>query len=666
MISSPVTILPQVSDKYATKLTKLGIFTVLDLLTYFPRYHKDSSEILLFSETELDSEVTVAAEVETITSTRIRGGRTLQKAKLLDEQGTIMPATWFNQPYLVKALSSAPRYLFSGKVKDYRGNLTFFPNTYEPIIGGREQVHLGRIAPQYSLTAGVSPKWLRNRIKFLLDNLDLAEELNAQLAEIAHYFEMTSEQLLAAIKDIHFPESETDFDTAKHVLSLVELTNLQLKLVAKFSSQKAFHAPRLEFDQQRIGEFVKQLPFELTTDQQTTVAHVLTELRGEQPMYRLVQGDVGTGKTIVAVIASLAAAMSGLQTIVLAPTTVLAKQHAETFSEFLKEKDIKTLLVTGNTQTQTELADVLIGTSAILARQASLVKNPGLIIVDEQHKFGVGQREELLKPFNFPEKKFPHFLDMTATPIPRTMAMALFGDVEVSTIKSKPAGRLAIKTFLTPESKRESSYDWIRTQVQDKGEQVYWISPIIDESETVAANSAKKLYKHLSEEVFPDFKVGLLHGRIKPDEKTRVMQDFAEGKIQILVSTSVIEVGIDVPNATVMMIEGAERFGLAQLHQIRGRVGRSDKQSWCFLFPTIKATDEAVERLKFFSEHTDGLEISEYDLQRRGPGEVFGAKQSGVPNLKVASLTDLAQLKQSREIAEKLYQDGIKSIPLFN
>ncbi|MCA9378837.1 ATP-dependent DNA helicase RecG, partial [Candidatus Dojkabacteria bacterium] len=637
---------------------KLGIRTIRDLLTHFPRYHKDTSLITKIVDiNEAGVEYTIKAFPKSVTNVRLRGARTLQKSTLSDETGNIT-VNWFNQPYLVKALSPEREYLFTGRAKENRGQVNFYPNSYEQVTVGQDSIHLGRISPQYPLTTGLPINWLRNRIRSLLDWLpqitDLEDELTA---------EEGFTPLFDALNQIHFPESEEQIAQARGRLSLMELTQLQLELIARRASKKQGRAPAFETAEKEISAFIARLPFELTADQHSAVSHVLFDLQDQKPMNRLLQGDVGSGKTIVAVVATLAAKLANFQTVILAPTTILAEQHFQSFSRLLKDQEISIELVTGSRK-QSESADVLIGTSAVLARQSSLVRNLGLVIVDEQHRFGVGQREELLQPIMQASRQQPHFLNMTATPIPRTMALAMFGDLEISNIFTKPAGRLPIQTHLVPAQKVENSYAWVARHVEAGG-QAFWMCPLVEESEKLAAKSAKQTYDRLSKEVFPGLQIGLLHGQMKPGEKEEVMQDFKLGKIDILVSTSVIEVGIDVPNATIMIIENAERFGLAQLHQIRGRVGRGDQQSWCFLFAGEDVSLEATQRLEFFASHDSGLEIAEFDLQNRGPGEVYGLKQSGIPNLKIANILDLAQVSRSREIAAGLWERGIKQVSLF-
>lgn len=665
-VSDPVTRLPQISDRYASLLAKLQIFTIQDLLTHFPRYHKDTTEISEIGKILEEDTYTIKAMPESVASIRIRGGKTIQKATLTDGSGSI-GATWFNQPYLKKLLKPDHEFIFSGKAKTYRNSLTFFSDTLEPIIEGREQVHLGRLSPQYKLTAGVSIKWLRNRLKYVIDNLEQIEGIKDELRESRKTQEYS---VLEALKSIHFPSTEEEIERARKYLSLLELVNLQLKMLAKLAKSGKVTAPDLVKNDDEIKQFIKSLPFELTKDQLLAIEEILENITTTKPMNRLLQGDVGSGKTVVAVIAAIVAKSAGFQTAVLAPTTVLAQQHFTTFSKFLENVNTKIsieLVTAANKKAET--ADILIGTSAVLARQQKLINKLGLVIVDEQHRFGVKQREELLKPFADAMTKLqPHLLNMTATPIPRTLALALFSDLEVSTITTMPKGRLPIKTFLVQESKRKNSYEWIKNKVVKDGEQIYWISPLIEESDKLEINSAKAIYKHLSEEIFPDLSLGLLHGKLKAKEKDETMEQFKNREVDVLISTSVIEVGIDVPNATVMVIEGAERFGLAQLHQLRGRVGRSEKQSWCFLFPTKNQEEDiskATKRLEFFAKNTDGLRIAEYDLETRGPGEVYGTRQSGIPDLKIATLTDLKQIQESKKLARELFEKGTREISLY-
>lgn len=667
-LSTPVTDLPQISSQYTKKLSKLGIFTVKDLLTHFPTYHKDTTKISTVESIAGQGKFVIQAFPKSVKSIRLRNRLTLQSAILSDATGSIK-ATWFNQPYLEKALSPENEYLFVGNAKISKANkLEFYPESFEQVIEGKESVHIGRIAPQYSLTAGISIKWLRNRIKHLIDHLDDISDLGDELAKTQYSTkELNSSPVInyslrRALHDMHFPETNEEMKPAREKLSLMELTNLQLLMIERRAGSKKYKAPQIKLNTQTVNKFISELAFKLTPDQLESVSQIIDDIQKDTPMNRLLQGDVGSGKTIVAVIAALAAQSSGWQTVILTPTTVLARQHYISFQNYLENYGVSVELVTGERK-DAKSADVLIGTSAVLARKHNLIKNLGLVIADEQHRFGVHQREELLAPLELDMKYYPHCLDMTATPIPRTMALGLFGDLEISTINTKPQGRLPIKTYVVPEEKRSDSQEWVKQRLA-AGEQVYWMCSLVTESDKLAAKSAEVTFESLRT-VFTDSRIGLLHGQMKSADKEKVMQDFKEHNIDLLVTTSVIEVGIDVPNATVMIIEDADRFGLAQLHQIRGRVGRGDVQSWAFLFVSEEASDPAKARLEFFAHETDGLKIAEYDLQSRGPGEVYGARQSGIPNLKIADFSNVEHILLSKEVARELHQQGIRKIKLF-
>ncbi|MEP7103460.1 MAG: ATP-dependent DNA helicase RecG [Candidatus Dojkabacteria bacterium] len=663
-LSDKITVLPQISTRYATSLERLGIVTVKDLITYFPYKYLDTNQkksiqdLLLHPDEE--GKYLVQVRIKNFKNQYIRGGRSIQNGLIYDESGE-MKVSWFNQPFMVRVLAKDSEFLFYGKIKVKGKHTIFYPTIYEEVQEGKDSVHLSRLTPEYRLTTGISKKWLRSRIKFLMDYIDIIDITDEFLKE-----GLSKHSNKDLIKDVHFPETAKDLDNAVKDLSLREFTNLQLKLEAKRKQAKKQNAPAVKkgVDLRNLADkFIAELPFVLTPDQKTIIDNLIEEI-GKKPINALVQGDVGSGKTIIAIILSYLISKIGYQSIVLAPTTILAKQHLETFNKFLKGK-AKVLLVVGTTK-ETEDADILIGTTAVLARKEGLVKKPGLVVVDEQHKFGVKQREELLGEYRslFKEKYYPHFINMTATPIPRTIVQSLFGDLEVYSLNSKPKGRLPIRSFLVPDEKKASGYEWIKNEVA-KGGQVFWVCPLVEESDNLQLKAAKTTFEELKE-YFKDSEVELIHGKLKEDKKTEVMQKFNANKIQILVTTSVIEVGIDVPNANIIVVESAERFGLAQLHQMRGRVGRGEKQSWCFLFTSPEVSDLATDRLNFFCGSNDGLKIAEYDLSLRGPGEVYGTKQSGIPNLKIASFKDMNIIKESKKTAEVLYKKGYRVVELFS
>lgn len=662
-LSDSVTTLKQISTAYEELLIRLNIRTLKDLLTHFPRKYENASQIDSISDIFLTpdekKDYVLKVEITKFKNAFLRTRKTLQRAELIDESGMVK-AMWFNQPYLEQVVSKHKKFLLKGRIRVKGKNITFYPNLYEPVIETRESVHLGRIVPEYSLTEGVSRKWFRNRVKNLVDNID-----NINIPNEISEFISTSE-IKRSIFQLHFPESFEEVELATKHLSLMELTNIQLKLEEKRLKNKEFLAPKVNLDTAKIlKDFMSKLPYSLTADQEEIINKLITRIAKSELLNELIQGDVGSGKTVVAACVALIIAKAGYQVAIFTPTTILAKQHFKTFSDFFNDySDISIELVTSENK-DSKPSDILIGTSALLARKANLITKLGCIIVDEQHRFGVTQREELLEPFRklISKKHFPHFINMTATPIPRTIAQTFFGDVGVSTIKTKPKNRKPIKTFILEDSKRNECLDWVEAQVKE-GNQAYWVCPLISESEVLEVASAEEIYKKLKK-LKKTIKFGLLHGQMKQTEKSKVMSDFSKGEIDVLVSTTVIEVGIDVPNASIMIIESSERFGLAQLHQIRGRVGRGEKQSWCFLFQSNNS-ESSTTRLKFLANNYDGKEIAEFDLQTRGPGEVYGEKQTGIPNLKIAKLNNVDLIKQSRSIAEKLYNDGIRKIELFS
>jgi ATP-dependent DNA helicase RecG len=656
-LGDSVTVLPNIKQAGASKLAKLGIETVCGLLTYFPRYIQDNAEVLRLDQLQPDTEAVVKAQIHGLRSVRIRGGRTLQTALVVDDTNNLQ-AMWFNQPFLVKQVNAENWYLLKGKLKQSKNKWVFYPTQVEQADEGKETLALGRLTPVYPLTAGVTVGWLRKRIYELIQSLEQIQDLPN--------LDFLQQPLTKSLTAIHFPESEVEYQQACGDLGLTELVDLQLKVKQQLASHPQQQAPVISGFSKNLNQFLKNLPWELTPDQATAINELIADLSSGVATQRLLQGDVGSGKTIVAIAASLAVASAGYQVAILAPTTVLAQQHYQSFQKYLAQFNVSVALVTANTKTDTP-HDILIGTAAVLARKQNIINNLGLVVVDEQHRFGVRQREELLAPFTSEltaHEWQPYLLNMTATPIPRTLALSLFSTLQVSTISTKPKGRLPIKTFIVPETKREDSISWINEQLQEGG-RVYWICPLVEEGES-DTKAATQTCANLTQ-VYPQWQVGLLHGRMKAAEKEAALADFASGKTHILVSTSVVEVGIDVPEATVIVIEGAERFGLAQLHQLRGRVGRSDQQSWCLLYTTSESVNPDVQnRLEYFANHTDGLEIALYDLQRRGPGEVYGTKQAGIPNLKIAKLDNLEQIKQSQQIADRLWQLGQRQINLFN
>ncbi|MBE2281405.1 MAG: ATP-dependent DNA helicase RecG [Ignavibacteriaceae bacterium] len=664
-LESSVTEIRGISEKSLTALSKLEIKTIRDLITYFPVRYTDTSTVTSIKDLILDEGkedlYLIKAVLTEFNSAFIRGGRSIQRGIIDDGTGSIQVG-WFNQNFLKNALKTENEYLFYGKLNKKGNRYMFFPRSFEKVNDNAKNIHLGRIVPEYKLTSGITKKVFRRWMNNAMESLDFIE-IEDELGTL----NKSDISLKKSLSIIHFPEDYEILDSALINLSMYELVNIHLKLFAKRELSKGVKPPQVNpsFNVGNIFTLLKDLiSFELTKDQEEIILNLLNKIKEGELINEIIQGDVGTGKTIVAIAAALAMSVSGYQTVIMAPTTILAKQHYNNFTNILEKLRISVELVSSETKNNLP-SQILIGTSAILARKSELISNLGMIIVDEQHKFGVEQREDLLKSFKSMSKnKYPHFINMTATPIPRSISQIIFGDVELETIKTKPKGRLPIKTLLVPEKKREDSYEWIREALK-KGEQVYWVCPLIVESETLQVKSAKSTYQELSE-YFSDFKVGLLHGRLKEKEKLQLMTDFSNNEINLLVSTSVIEVGIDVANANTIVIENAERFGLAQLHQIRGRVGRGDKQSWCLLFYSNNISENSLNRLKFLTSNNNGMDIAEFDLLNRGPGEIYGTTQSGVPDLKIAKLENLEVLNKAKKLAEKLWDNKIKKINLFN
>jgi len=510
--------------------------------------------------------------------------------------------------------------------------------------------------PNYHLTANLTHKQIRFLIKQIInlagrvmDWLPFEVKKSARLINLAE-----------AVREIHFPKNNLDIKKARERLAFDELFLIQLESQLVRKNLSLSRARAIEFNEAATKKFVDSLPFKLTDAQRKAAWEILQDIKKDRPMSRLLEGEVGSGKTLVAVIAILNAVLNKKQAVLMVPTEILAKQHFETISKLLAGLDIKIGLVTrtnklisnGKKLKATDIvaeADIIIGTHALIQEDIKF-KNLALAVVDEQHRFGVEQRKTLVAKSG--GELTPHFLSMTATPIPRSLALALYGDLGLSVLDELPKNRKKIITAVVPEKKRAAAYEFIRKQIRE-GRQVFVICPLIDLSDKLGVKSVEEEYQKLKKIIFPDLNIGKLHGRLKPKAKEEVMKEFLEKKIQILVSTSVVEVGVDVPNASVMMIEGADRFGLAQLHQFRGRVGRSIHQSYCFLF-TDSDTEKTLKRLAAVVKCNNGFELAKMDLKFRGPGEVYGIEQKGFPELKMASLFDYALMKQAREQAVKI------------
>lgn len=653
-LDDPISTIPLVGPKYQKILKRLEIETIKDLITYFPRNYFDSSKIHTINELSRQEKKTFKAVITDFKATRTKKKNfTIQTAIAADKDDAV-EIIWFNQPFLKNTIKIGEEYIFSGKLS----SKSYKPQVQSPEFEQvkEQQVHLGLLTPIYPLTEGISGKWLRSRIKWVVDKLDYIVDLNEHLPKtIINKYKL--EPIKFAVNQIHFPDNRTNLAKARRRIAFDELLKIQIQIQKQKQANRRLRAKQISLNNKLLEELISNFGFDLTNDQHKAVKEIAQDLSKPSPMNRLLSGDVGSGKTIVAIAASLLTAKAGYQTAILTPTTVLADQHFKSFTNLLKPFGISTKLVSSNsTKKDTKSAQVIIGTQAILFQKTELFADLALVVVDEQHRFGVEQRESLVKSFTDPKTKTSvHLLNMTATPIPRTLALTLFGDLEVSAIKQKPRARKPTKTYIVPEEKREDAVKWIDTKAK-QGIQIFWITPLIEESDKLEVASVKKTYSALTDRL-KELNIELLHGQIKPQAKQNLLEkfrDFDKNHIHMLVSTSVIEVGIDIPNANIIVIEGAERFGLAQLHQLRGRVGRSSQDSWCFLFTSEVPEGDLRARLEYFAKKKDGFKLAEYDLQRRGPGEVYGTRQSGIPELKVANIFDLELVKTTRQAAQEL------------
>jgi ATP-dependent DNA helicase RecG len=671
-IDSPVTILKGVSTTLAAKLKRLGVETVRDLLYFFPHRHLDYSQRKHISQLTEGEEQTIIANVWE-TKIVMPGGRRSTEAIVGDETGNVR-VLWFNNPYLVKQLPTNSRVVLSGRVGLFNGRLVFESPEWE-LLEDKELVHTGRLVPLYSLTQGLHPRQVRKLMKEVVDQWawQVEDFLPAELRERCNLFELPQ-----AIAQAHYPESEAAKDRARVSLAFDELFILQLGVLARKRDWREGQ-PGNPFNIKTpvLDAFLNSLPFELTGAQKKVLGEILADLKEPKPMSRLLQGEVGSGKTVVATTALLVGAASGYQGAFMAPTEILAEQHFANVCQLLsragkqltEEDNLRrysgilprpltvALLIGGISQVRKQEIqqlitagdiDIIIGTHALIQKEVEFHKL-GLAVVDEQHRFGVAQRSALRqKGFN------PHVLVMTATPIPRTLALTLYGDLDLSVIDELPPGRQVVKTKWLKPAQRDSAYAFLRKQVAE-GRQAFIICPLVEESEVIQAKAAVAEYERLSQEVFPDLKLGLIHGRMKVEEKDEVMHQFRSAELDILVSTPVVEVGIDVPNATVMLVESADRFGLSQLHQFRGRVGRGEEQSYCMLLAQ-NPSEIGRERLDIIGKIYDGFQLAEEDLRLRGPGEFFGTRQSGLPDLRMAKLSDVALLELARDEAIRLFE----------
>lgn len=659
-LETPIQFVKGIGPKRAALLKTIGVETVEALLYYFPRKYLDRSHLIPISQLKQGDMATVVGRIY---SAEVVSGRRKRFVLLVGDGSGYLQCVWFQGlSYVSKLFQVGGTVAFSGKVAWYRGPQLVHPE-YDRISdeGEADPLHTGAIVPLYPSNealsrGGLDGRGFRKIIKACFAALPdvLPEPLPVSVLSAQKLMERRQ-----ALENIHYPENRDLWEQAQRRLKFEELFFIQLFLALQ-RSHHAIEKKGISFSQigEQTRDLVKQLPFTLTQAQRQVLRDIVDDMKQSRPMNRLLQGDVGSGKTVVALIAMLIAVENGYQAAMMAPTEILAEQHFITLSDMLKEVDVRMALLKGSQKSgkrkdvlealASGSADLIVGTHA-LVQEGVVFHKLGLAVIDEQHRFGVMQRAILRD-----KGLCPDVLVMTATPIPRTLALTLYGDLDTSVIHELPAGRKPIRTVQRSEGKRDAIYAYLREEVA-KGRQAYIVYPLVEESEKLDLATAAKGHRELSEKVFPELTVGLLHGRMKADEKESVMRRFVKGDVHILVSTTVIEVGVNVPNATVMLIEHAERFGLTQLHQLRGRIGRGEHASTCILLAPYPMSDDAKKRLETMCQTNDGFKIAEVDLEIRGPGELFGTRQSGALNLKIANLvTDGPLVEQARKEAQRL------------
>ncbi len=656
-LKTPISELKGVGKINSANLKKLGLKTAGDLLFYLPfRYDNFSAKKNIASLKDGEA-ANVIGTIDLIQNKRSFKKRMQITEALIFDDSAYLKVIWFNQAFIARNLKVGDRVSLAGKVRENYGQLEMVSPNYEKITQGILANTQG-LVPNYHSTEKLSQKQLRNFIKQVLP---LAQKVDDWLPESLRK-NLGLIDLASALSKVHFPKNNQDILASQKRLAFTELFLRQIKSQSIKRQLKNLSAPIINFKEKETRNFVKGLPFNLTADQKKATWEILQDLEKSSPMSRLLEGDVGSGKTLVALIAFLNVFLNNKQGALMAPTEILAKQHYQTALKFLKNYQIKIALITAGEKTsnfKADKKDLLVGADLIIGTHALIqdkIKIPrlGLAIVDEQHRFGVKQRHKII---SLEDKMAPHFLSMTATPIPRSLALAIYGDLDLSLIKSLPSGRQPITTKIVKEKNRETMNDFIRQEIK-AGRQVYVVCPLIDESDKLGVKSAKLEFEKLQTDIFKEFKVGLLHGKMKAKEKEVIMTDFLNNKIQILVATSVIEVGVDVPNATIMIIEGAERFGLSQLHQFRGRVGRSDLKSYCFLVPSSdNSSSKTLERLEALVKNNSGMELAKIDLELRGGGDLYGVVQSGFDELQIASLFDYELIKKARDEATAIIKE---------
>jgi ATP-dependent DNA helicase RecG len=660
-LKAPTTIVRGIGDKQAELLAKLGLNTVEDMLYNFPFRYDDYSEMKLIQDLKYGEEVTILAYVKSIKTFKTPNSkRKITQAIVTDSTGALQ-LMWFNQEYQMRYLRKDMFLSISGKVEQYMGRLVMYHPEYEQVE--KQQLNTNRIVPVYGLTAKLSQRWLRrtmhNVVSYWAPKIpDFVTEYILANAELM--------DLSTALMQIHFPDDKPSLTKARYRIAFDEIFLLQLGVLRQRHDWVSLTSRTYEVDEDWLVQRFEKLPFKLTDAQLHALADIRKDLASGHPMNRLLQGDVGSGKTIVAALGMGMVVKNGAQVAIMAPTSILAEQHyaslkrlliSEDDNAFIQENEIRLLI--GDTpanEREEILAGLADGTVKILVGTHALIEGPvafkdlQMVVVDEQHRFGVAQRAALRE-----KGENPHLLVMTATPIPRSLALTIYGDLDLSVMDEMPAGRQPVSTHILYPTERERVYTLIKSQVKE-GHQAFIIYPLVEQGENEEQMAAVEEQERLQKEVFPHLRVGLLHGRLRPEEKETVMKQFRDKELDVLVSTSVVEVGVDIPNATVMLIEGANRFGLAQLHQFRGRVGRGNDKSYCILIPETKDAAEN-ERLLAMESTNDGFELAEHDLNQRGPGEFLGTRQSGYTNLRLANLTDIHLIEKAAHYAKLVFEN---------
>ncbi|MFC1623001.1 ATP-dependent DNA helicase RecG, partial [Patescibacteria group bacterium] len=664
---------PGIKTGQTNKLEKLGIKNARDLLFHFPFRYEDYAAVTPISDiVEGENQTVIGEIIDVETKKTWKKKMTITEGFIRDDSETVR-VVWFNQYYLRNSLKKGQPIRISGKVSSDKKGLFFSNPAWE--VASRDTVHTGRMVPIYPETSGITSRWIRWQLKMIFEKgFEIEESLPENVLE-----KYNLPGIKKALQFLHFPKTEDEYIVAQKRFAFEEMFLVQIKSIQIKNEYKKEDSISFKYDEKLVRKFKNSLPFNLTGAQERSIKEILNDLSMTHPMNRLLNGDVGSGKTVVAATAALMVAKNSHQTVIMAPTEVLARQHFEGFCKLFAKENINIGLLTNSykliswdirlrsepdhlfkkttrdkflEKIKNNELDIIIGTHAVIQKDVSF-KSLALVVVDEQHRFGVNQRaylqQEIFKVDDGIKKKIPHFLTMTATPIPRTLSMAFFGNLDISLLDEMPKNRKKITTKIVTKTERENVYNFIREKIK-KGRQAFVVLPLIEESKALKdVKAAITEHEKLAKKIFPDLNIGLIHGRLKSQEKEDAMKDFKDKKFDILVSTSVIEVGIDIPNSTIIIIEDAYRFGLAQLHQFRGRVGRGEHESYCFLFSKTK-----TDRLKVMERYSDGFKIAQKDLAIRGPGEFFGSRQSGLPDSAMKNITNIKLIQFSRDEAQKI------------